>query len=474
MDLKEISINAVIQEAEQLLEKDKDISSAIKATIKMLIMVIKLLANRININSRNSSKPPSEDKNRRRGSTKKKSLKNPGGQVGHIGTKLKKIAEPDKIKELKIDRRSLPKGNYKEVGCEVRQVFDINISRIVTEYRAEILEDQNANRFVAEFPEHVKSEVQYGLGVKSNAVYYSQFQLLPYQRIQDQFADQMGLPLSTGSLFNFNKEAYKQLNVFDDFVKQQLVASSLLHADETGINVNKQKFWLHCASNEKWTYFYPHKKRGSEATDEIGILPKFNGVMCHDHWKPYYKYECLHSLCNAHHLRELTRAEEDDNQKWAKSMRELLLEINEAVDDAGGVINKEKVDYFRKRYRKILEKADIECPVVIRKKGQIGRLKKSKTRNLLERLRAYENDTLRFMENKIVPFTNNPGENDLRMTKVQQKISGCFRSIEGAYIFCRIRSYLSTCRKNDISPTEALQLLFEGKMPDFINNLIAT
>ena len=470
MKIKDISINSVIEDAEQLLGKDKSISPAIKATMKMMVMVIKLLTDRLNINSSNSSKPPSEDKNRKRGSNKQKSGKKPGGQIGHIGTKLKKVADPDEVEEIKIDRRRLPKGKYKEVGHEVRQVFDINISRVVTEYRAQILEDQNGRRFIAEFPEGIKAEVQYGIGVKANAVYSSQFQLLPYQRIQDQFADQLSLPLSTGSLFNFNKEAYKLLEYFDNFVKQQLAGSKLAHVDETGINVNKKGHWLHCASNEKWTYFYPHKKRGSEATDEIGILPKFTGVLCHDHWKAYYKYKCTHSLCNAHHKRELTRAEEQDNQSWAKLMKKLLLKINKTVDDAGGCINKERATYFRKRYRVILKNAEKECPAPKRKEGQKGRLKRSVSRNLLERLRKYEDDVLRFMENDFVPFTNNPGENDLRMTKVQQKISGCFRSMDGAYIFCRIRGYLSTCRKNNIGPTEALRLLFEGKMPDFVRN----
>ena len=473
MKLENINVNETLEKARKQLSSEKNISPSLKTTIEILILLVTILLNRIGVNSKNSSKPPSEDKNRKRGSSNRKSGKKPGGQNGHIGTKLKKVANPDKVEQLKIDKRTLPKGKYTEAGHEIRQVFDINISRVVTEFRAQILEDQHGNRYVAKFPKHVKTNVQYGLGVKSSAVYFSQFQLLPYQRIQDQFADQMKLPLSTGSLFNFNKEAYELLGGFENIVKKQLISSKLLHVDETGINVNKKKLWLHCASNEKWTHFFPHLKRGSDAMNDIGILSKFSGVMCHDHWKAYYKYNCLHALCNAHHLRELTWAEEQDNQSWAKHMRELLLLINEEVDP-GEALDKEKTNYFRKRYRNILKKASIECPAPIRKKGQNGRLKRSKSRNLLERLQKFENDTLRFMENKIVPFTNNLGENDLRMTKVQQKISGCFRSIEGAYIFCRVRSYLSTCRKNNVNPTEALQLLFEGKMPEFINNLGAS
>jgi transposase len=209
--------------------------------------------------------------------------------------------------------------------------------------------------------------------------------------------------------------------------------------------------------------------------DAIGILAKFIGVMCHDHWKPYYKYTCTHALCNAHHLRELTYAEEEDKQKWAGLMKMLLLEINKAVNDAEGKVSPSVAQEYRLKYRALLTEAgQNECPPPedIRKKGQKGRIKKSKSRNLLERLTKYEDDVLRFMENDFVPFTNNLGENDLRMTKVQQKISGCFRSMEGAYIFCRVRGYLSTCRKHGVNATEALRLLFQGKLPDFVTGVM--
>lgn len=472
MKIKNINVKETLEAAKKLLSEEKDISSGLKAVIEILILLVTVFIQQKNTNSKNSSKPPSDDKNRKRGSKKEKSKKNPGGQKGHVGAKLKKVDDPDEIEDLKIDRRTLPKGRYKVVGYEARQIFDINISRIITEYRAEILEDEAGKRYIAEFPKNVKAEVQYGTEVKAQSVYMSQYQLIPYNRVQDYFADQAKMPLSVGSIFNFNKECYNLLDQFSAIAKNQLIISKLLNTDETGINVNKKRIWLHCASNEKWTYFYPHERRGSEAMDEIGILPNFNGVMCHDHWKAYYKYKCTHSLCNAHHIRELTYAEENDNQKWAKLMRELVEEINKMVHDSGGVLNREKSGYYRQRYRRIIKQGETECPEPKRKEGQKGKLKKSKSRNLLERLRDYENDTLRFMDNDFVPFTNNLGENDLRMTKVQQKISGCFRSINGAYIFCLIRSYLSTCKKNNVAPTEALRLLFQGKMPKFISDLM--
>jgi len=223
--------------------------------------------------------------------------------------------------------------------------------------------------------------------------------------------------------------------------------------------------------SQRWTYYYPHAKRGTEAMDAIGILPNFDGILCHDHWKPYYTYDCTHALCNAHHLRELERAWEQDHQAWAKQMKRLLEEINSAVDKSGTHLSPADAKRYRKKYKTLLRKAELECPPPDETKhvGKRGRIKRSKARNLLERLMDYEDDVLRFMENEIVPFTNNLGENDIRMTKVQQKISGCFRSMDGAYVFCRIRGYLSTCRKNGVNPSEALRLLFAGEIPDFID-----
>ena len=203
--------------------------------------------------------------------------------------------------------------------------------------------------------------------------------------------------------------------------------------------------------------------------DEMGLLPAFTGTLVHDHWKPYYQYPCTHALCNAHHLREVERAYEQDHLQWAKQMQALLLVINEAVDKAGGVLNQADANDFRHQYRVLLRAAESQAPPPDesqRPSGQRGRLKRSKARNLLERLRDYEDDVLRFMVVMEVPFTNNQGENDLRMTKVQQKVSGCFRSKIGAQCFCRIRSYLSTCRKNGVSSSQALTLLFQGDVPE--------
>lgn len=475
MTVGQINITETLKSVETTLREDKTISPQVRVMMELLVVVINLLLGKLGINSKNSSTPPSKDPGRQRGSTRKTKGKKrkPGGQKGHPGTTLEKAVKPDLVETFEIDRRTIPSGKYTRIGFESRQVIDIKVSRVVTEYRAEILQDDDGRQFVAEFPPDVKRPVQYGASVKAQSVYMSQQQLVPYDRIRDYFSDQCGIPLSAGSVFNFNKEAYDLLGRFETIVKRQLIAQDLLHVDETGININGKLLWLHTAGNSLWTLFFAHQRRGSEAMEAMGVLQHFQGVLCHDHWRAYFNFNCLHALCNAHHVRELEWAWEHDQQKWAKNMQTLLLEIDEAVDKAGGYLNEKTAKKFRSRYRNILTRGDRECPspkkrVPGRKTGPIAR---SKSRNLLERLREFETETLRFMTDKRVPFTNNLGENDIRMTKVQQKISGCFRSFEGAQIFCRVRSYLITCRKHGIAPTEALQTLFSGRLPDFLVKL---
>ena len=475
MTINKIDVSKTLKNVASLLKDDKSSSPQMIAMMELLVVIVNLLVAKLGLNSKNSSTPPSQDPKRKRGSKRKSDgqKRKPGGQNGHIGTTLKKVTNPDRIETIKVDKRLIPKGDYKNVGFESRQVIEINISTEVIEYRAEILEDADGNRYVAEFPGGVTRPTQYGASVKSQSVYMSQQQLIPYDRIRDYFSDQCGIPLSTGTIFNFNKEAFELLEKFESIAKAQLVRQDVLNVDETGININGKNHWLHTAGNDLWTLFFPHEKRGSEAMIAMGVLEHFSGTLCHDHWKPYFHFKCLHSLCNAHHLRELESAWEHDGQKWAKKMQMLLVEINEAVEKAGGLLSDKAAKKFRSRYRNLLTRADSECPAPLRKDGpkKRGRIAKSKSRNLLERLRDYETETLRFMTDKQVPFTNNQGENDIRMTKVQQKISGCFRSLDGARIFCRVRSYLSTCRKHEVTPTEALRLLFSGQLPEFIAKL---
>lgn len=471
--IENIDVTKTIDKVQQFLAEDKTLTPSVKAMFELLLMIVNLFVTRLSLNSKNSSKPPSTDPNREKKS-KSEGKKKPGGQNGRQGKNLEPVANPDKIIEIKLDASTLPPGDYVESGYVARQVVDIKISRYVTEYQAQVLKNGRGKKFIACFPIEVTEKIQYGASVKAHSAYMSGFQMIPYNRITDYFADQMKIPLSVGSVFNFNQEAYDKLELFEEIVKAQLIKSKRINSDETGINIGGKLKWLHVAANDLWAHFYPHDKRGGEAMDDIGILPEFKGVLCHDHWNSYYSYtSCLHSLCNAHHLRELEAVVEFNQHVWAKQMQDLLCEMNEAVKAEGGKISYEEAEKYRIRYRAILKDGDLESPpptppaVLEGEKKKKGRVKKEKHRNLLERLRNFEDDTLRFMENDFVPFTNNLGENDLRMIKVQQKISGCFRSMDGAKIFCRIRSYLLTCQKHDLSPTDAIAILFSGKLPDF-------
>lgn len=313
-------------------------------------MLVTLLLGRLGLNSRNSSKPPSTDPHRER-KARGTGGRKPGGQPGHAGTTLRPVEDPDEVHVIAMDVTSLPPEDYRLVGHEVRQVVDVDITRFVTEWRAEIVEDSRGRRHVAPFPAGVDRPVQYGIGVKVHAVYMSQYQLLPYNRVEDHFREQLGIPVSNGSLGNFNQEAFDLLEGFEQWVQQRLSGSALMHVDETGINIGGKGHWLHTASNSRYTFLYPHAKRGSEATDAAGVLPYFRGILCHDHWKPYFKYGGVHALCNAHHLRELERAREQDGQQWAASMAVLLKEINKATHEAGGVLEIRVSEHYRKRYR---------------------------------------------------------------------------------------------------------------------------
>ncbi len=470
MKIENLEVEQTLEKVKKQIEEEKNLSPALHASLELLLTLVTLLLNRLGLNSRNSSKPPSSDPNRKK--KRNNGNNNPGAQKGHTGNHLELVDDPDHVESLKVDRATLPTdGTFQCIGYERRQVFDIQISRVVTEYQAEILEDERGRRVLAPFPEHVKVKTQYASGVKIHSVYMSNFQLLPYKRIEEHFADQFDIPLSAGSIYNFNKEVYERLAPFEDWVKRELSKALLLHADETGINIGGKRKWLHVVCSATLTLLMPHDKRGGEAMAAMGVLPEYTGTLVHDHWKPYYQLPCYHALCNAHHLRELERAWEQDQQQWAKQMQALLLEINKAVDAAGDVLNTTEAEAFRERYRQRLKAAQTECPPPDesqRKKGQRGRLKRSKSRNLLERLIQFEEDVLRFMVELDVPFTNNQGERDLRMSKVQQKISGCFRSELGAKIFSRIRSYLSTCQKNRVSSEEALRLLYEDRWPEFM------
>ncbi len=465
------------------LEQAREVIARQAAIIEQLLSLVKQQQTRLDEleaqhgkTSRNSHKPPSSDgynkpkPKSRRGQSGKPS----GGQPGHRGQTLKQVEHPDKILLYPVDRCPYCGRSLRAVeaqGYERRQVFDVAKSELcVTEHRAELKECPYCQRPVkGEFPASVSQAVQYGQQIKAQVTYFSQYQLLPYQRIQELMEEVMNVPLSQGSIKNMLTHCRGQLEPFEQAVKVQLIDSEQVHFDETGLRLNQDLHWLHVASTEKLTYYQIHKRRGQPAMEAMGILPHFKGRASHDHWKSYYHYPCEHALCNAHHLRELIYAEEQYNQHWASLLKACLLQAKEEVDTAKNrgqqSLSLRRRTYYKRRYSRILRQGKDELPILEppATPPKRGRRKQHKVKNLHDRLVAHKSEVLAFMDDFSVPFDNNLAERDLRMIKVKQKISGCFRSEEGATSFALIRSYLSTAKKQGKNMLDALSSAFKGQ-----------
>lgn len=250
---------------------------------------------------------------------------------------------------------------------------------------------------------------------------------------------------------------------------ESMLQAPAMHFDETGMRVGKTLHWMHSASTDSAVVYQVHARRGREALQAFDLLPRYKGVAVHDGWPSYYHFNMRHALCNAHHLRELEFVVDSTAQSWAKRMMSLLVKMSQAVDASpDGVLSKHDAAAWRRRYRRLLRQgyeANPERLTDAARKDARGGIKQSLARNLLKRLDEHASDVLRFMTEAAVPFTNNLAERDLRMPKLEQKVSGCYRSMAGAEAYCRIRSYLGTLQKQSRDLMQALTMLFAGRMP---------
>ncbi len=436
------------------------------------------LESQLKKNSKNSSKPPSSD-GLKKPPNKTKSLrvksgKKAGGQPGHKGHCLAPHPEPDHViirSPTNCLNCSKDLSEVNTCGYEARQVFDIPPLNIeVTEYRAEKKRCPDCQQISkASFPESVSQQTQYGSRIKGLISYLSAYQLIPFGRTKEFFKDIFQHTLSRGTLVNTVERCASDLSKTIDMIKSLLKASSVLHSDESGIRAEGKLHWCHVASTSRLTHYDIHTRRGRIAMDEIGILPEYKGRLIHDHFKPYYHYDCDHGLCNAHHLRELLFIEEYHKQNWAKLMRYLLLAIDNQVTwhkECGLNLPEHRLIVYERCYDEIVMQGIWHPDNLVlpqKRKRRQGNPKQSKAKNLLDRLRFHKSEVLAFMYDPNVPFTNNQAEQDIRMLKVKQKISGCFRSLEGGKCFMKIRSYISTCRKQEHGVLDALKSVFEGQ-----------
>jgi transposase len=421
---------------------------------------------RLNRSSKNSDKPPSSDGLKKPSRQGSKSKRKPGGQKGHNGTTLKFSNNPDKIIQHELEY-------CQDCGANLGQVEGTVVSRRqeieIPEKPVQIIEHQCLEkqcpgcgcRNRGPWPEHISGNVQYGRRFKAFCIYLLNYQLLPYERTGELLRTLLGYQPGGGTLQSMLDQAYEALEPIEKAIKEAVRASPVGHGDETSIRVDGQTKWLHVFSTLVYTYYYWSKHRGQKAHRADGSLPEYRGILMHDAYRSYFGYGYTQALCNAHLLRELQALyETDQTQRWAWQLMRLLRLAWAVVKSAKAADDTQLSDRQRDRivalFEQIVTRAGQQNPPAQRQPGQRGRVAQSAARNLIDRLIQHQDAYLRFLTDFRVPFDNNLAERDLRMSKLQQKISGCFRTEQGANVFCRIRAYISTLRKQGYELLPAL------------------
>ena len=427
-------------------------------------------------NSSNSSKPPSSDGFKRRPKSRREAGKaSPGGQKGHPGTTLKRVACPDEVQVHKAPNRCDACGSRLDmsqatVQANGRQVIDLPPVRVkIIEHRLQSVRCRCGKVHAGCYPDGVTQAVQYGPLIKAAVVYLTQYQHVPMKRCTQAMQDLFGVAMSPATVHAAITEAHAVVAPIVQALLESMLEEEVVQVDETGAYVGKALHWMHSVSTVRAVVYQMHKRRGRVAMESFNFLSRFNGTVVHDGWPAYLRFKVVHALCNAHHLRELEFVVDSVQQPWAKDMMNLLVEMSRAVDASPeAMLSPAAAAAYRCQYELLVKQGQEQNPKQLTdpsRKDKRGGIKQSTTYNLLRRLDAHADAVLRFMTHPLVPFTNNLAERDIRMPKLKQKVSGCFRTFKGAEAYCSIRSYLGTLQKQSADLMKALTAVFAGRMP---------
>jgi transposase len=439
-----------------ILDAEKDRNQLLRIILQLEQIIseqaaqISELKSQLNKNSKNSSKPPSSDGYRKQAKILPPKNGKQGGQNGHRGNTLQQVETPDKIIECKPDicecGHHFTSTDIDITSPEIRQLITfLRPQSFVTEHqifkaRCPVCGKVHKGR------SPLKAPIQYSDEVKTHVTILNTQYKMPLNKIKQYMTDLYGLPINEATIIASNTTLYKRLAKTMEIIKEQILSSDVVHADETGIRIDKELHWMHNVSTELFTYLFAHPKRGLDAINsDKGILMDFINWLVHDCWSSYFKLDkAKHALCGAHIIRELQGIIDSNNSPSATKMQQFLLDLKK-TDFKERLANKESIIA---EFIAICLEWNNEEPLPEKTQGKRGKPKKTKARNLLERMSNTMAMVLAFAFNKDVPFTNNLAERDLRPIKLKQKISNCFRSTEGAEIYARIESFISTCRKN--------------------------
>lgn len=464
------------EEFDQLCSKG-NVTPEVQVVMNSLLVVVELilsifLEKKTRKNNKNSSIPSSQtskDETSMLNSKSKGKGQSVSGNVSNSRTK-------ETVSVAKATTCDICGNMLDNTPCtkhERRTKIDIVFEKVVEHVDAEIKECPNCKAEVkGKFPKDMPGKLQYGNGLKAFAIHLIVGQMVALNRVQKQISAMISVVISEATLLKFVLRLYLSLEDWEAYASRNILNAHSMHVDETSFRVEGKNHWIHVYSSGDITLKLLHRKRGKEAIEDLNIIPKYGGVIIHDCWASYLSYDhCGHGLCGSHLLRELVFIVDSNKYRWASNMKKLLLKTCRIVADRDEkCLTDNEYANLQKRYRNILTRGKKEMPKIPKKpKGKRGKLAKSDAHNLWERLEKYEESVLLFAKSPHVPFTNNRAERDLRMAKVKQKISGCFRTKKYAHAYCRISSYLQTMASKGINPLVAIQMALAGTIPEIEN-----